>query len=308
MPSQLLRYREVSTNFEAHRESEVNISGGTVGGGFDTNADSLVNISGGSVGDEVDANSGSEMNISGGSVGRDFDAFSGSEVSLFGSEFLLNDVLLESLVPGEAFTITERNVLLSGMLTDGTPLDFNRNGTNSFSQDFFDPASTLTVTMVEEGDFDFDGDVEIDDVDFYIGSLGLFATGELVRLDLDSVGVVTVADHNLHVNALVTASNAVTGRLLGDVSLDGSVNVLDDAFELVGNLGLSVTSQAQGDLNADGVVNVLGDAFLLVGNLDESTSLSAAPVTTAIPDPRCLAVLVVGALALSHLRRRRSAL
>ena len=65
----------------------------------------------------------------------------------------------------------------------------------------------------------------------------------------------------------VTTSNGVTGTFPGDVNCDGSVNVLGDAFALVGNLGGSATMYSQGDVNFDGIVNVLGDAFILVGNL-----------------------------------------
>jgi hypothetical protein len=54
---------------------------------------------------------------------------------------------------------------------------------------------------------------------------------------------------------------------LGDLDLDGTVNVLGDAFTLVGSLGSTVVSYSQGDINLDGAVNVLGDAFVLVGNL-----------------------------------------
>ena len=74
-------------------------------------------------------------------------------------------------------------------------------------------------------------------------------------------------------STLVTTSNGITGALLGDVDLDGSVNVLSDAFALIGSLGQSVTSRAQGDLNADGVVNVLADAFILIGDLGNSNEL-----------------------------------
>ena len=92
----------------------------------------------------------------------------------------------------------------------------------------------------------------------------------MAQLDLDTDGEVTLADHNLHVTTLVTTSNGVTGTPLGDVNLDGSVDVLGDGFALIGGLGQSVTSRAQGDLNADGIVNVLGDAFILIGDLGNS--------------------------------------
>ena len=117
------------------------------------------------------------------------------------------------------------------------------------------------------GDFDGDGDVDGDDVDFYIGNLEQPATGELAQLDLNGFGKVTITDHNLHVTTRVMTSNGVTGALLGDVNLDGVVDVLKDGFTLVGSLGQSVTSRSQGDLNADGLVDVLGDALILVAQL-----------------------------------------
>ena len=58
--------------------------------------------------------------------------------------------------------------------------------------------------------------------------------------------------------------------LVGDANLDGKVDVLGDAFTLIGNLGTNGGSVwATGDFTADGNIDVLGDAFLLIGNLGE---------------------------------------
>ncbi|MDA8564237.1 hypothetical protein N9L06_07290, partial [Mariniblastus sp.] len=55
----------------------------------------------------------------------------------------------------------------------------------------------------------------------------------------------------------------------GDANLDGRVDVLNDAFALVANLGTNGGAVwAQGDFNGDGDVSVLGDAFILVANLN----------------------------------------
>lgn len=83
----------------------------------------------------------------------------------------------------------------------------------------------------------------------------------------------------------------------GDANLDGQVNVLGDAFTLVGNLGTSGgATWAQGDFNADGNVNVLGDAFALVGKLGQSvippatlllstsSTLSLVPTNSSVPE------------------------
>ena len=83
----------------------------------------------------------------------------------------------------------------------------------------------------------------------------------------------------------------------GDANLDGQVDVLNDAFALVGNLGTNGGATfAQGDFNGDGNVDVLNDAFILVGNLGESvmppepeseaaTSQSFVPPMLAVIDP-----------------------
>ena len=60
-------------------------------------------------------------------------------------------------------------------------------------------------------------------------------------------------------------------------NLDGSVDVLGDAFALVGNLGTTTGAVwADGDFNGDGAVNVLDDAFILVGRLGQSVLPPAA--------------------------------
>ncbi len=59
--------------------------------------------------------------------------------------------------------------------------------------------------------------------------------------------------------------------LPGDANLDGAVDVLNDAFTMVSNLGDSAQATwADGDFNGDGSINVLNDAFPLVSNLDKS--------------------------------------
>ena len=117
------------------------------------------------------------------------------------------------------------------------------------------------------GDFNLDGEVDCDDLDGYVGTLGATVTAELAPLDLDSDGTISAADANTHITTLVQTTNGRTGTFPGDLNCDGVVNVLGDAFALVGNLGNSVTSYSQGDINFDGTVDVLGDAFILIGNL-----------------------------------------
>lgn len=118
------------------------------------------------------------------------------------------------------------------------------------------------------GDFDDDGDVDVEDIDFYVGNIGAEAIGELAQLDLDQNGTITATDLNLHVTVLVQPSNGAQGALLGDLNLDGRVDVLGDAFILIGNLNsMGEVSYGLGNIDADLTVSVLGDAFLLIANL-----------------------------------------
>ena len=142
------------------------------------------------------------------------------------------------------------------------------------------------------GDFDADGDVDLEDLDDYINQFddpeeatlaaGALAEGPLAALDLDGNGTVETADFMQHYTTLVETSNGQVGTFVGDINLDGTVDILGDAFSLVNNLGRPATilvdgeeeanefSWGLGDLNADRVINVLGDAFLLVGSLGRS--------------------------------------
>ena len=73
-----------------------------------------------------------------------------------------------------------------------------------------------------------------------------------------------------HIENFVQTNNEQTGTFLGDLNLDGTVDVLTDAFGLIAGLGNPATSYADGDINLDGTVDVLGDAFTLIGNLGMS--------------------------------------
>ena len=137
---------------------------------------------------------------------------------------------------------------------------------------------SVTVEQVSDGvllgDFDGDMDVDCDDLDGYIGNLGtaVVAGSPEVTLDIDLNGMLTLADANTHLSTLVLAGNGIVGTVAGDFDCSGAVDVLGDAFILVGNLGSTVISYTDGDANFNGTVDVLGDAFILVGNLGMSNS------------------------------------
>ena len=78
----------------------------------------------------------------------------------------------------------------------------------------------------------------------------------------------------------------------GDANLDGVVDVLNDAFALIGNLNSTTNlAFADGNFNGDDRVDVLGDAFILVGNLNRdvrspvAATLSASLSSKALVEP-----------------------
>ncbi len=161
----------------------------------------------------------------------------------------------------------------------------------------------LNITSLLAGDFDSDGDVDANDIDFYAGNLNSQATGSLAQLDLNTDGMITIADYNLHVTTLVQTSNGQVGAFVGDANLDGIVDVLNDAAALVNSLGGAGTF-ATGDFNADQVVDVLNDAALLVDNLGNSNANGGASNASAVPEPTSIAATGL-ALVATGLRRKR---
>ena len=247
----------VGTHFNAESGSEINISGGTVGDFFDANSDSKVNISGGSVGAGFRAFSESAVNISGGLIGDNFHAFRKSTINLYGREFILDGVSLgATLRIDNAFTINDRDVVLSGRLADGSAFSFDLNSSvfpPNTDQDFFRPDATLTVTLVSTPPtnityvplFTFDGDSAGDQFGRVVSGAG----------DVNGDGVNDV---------IVGADDDNNGRDSGSARVlsgsDGSVLYSFEGESRMDYFGFSVSGA--GDVNGDGfddlIVGALG--------------------------------------------------
>ena len=184
--------------------TQVNISdGGSIGEGLFALAGSEINISGGIIGDFFSARSGSVVNMSGCTFSFEFEARSGSEVNIFGYDFVLDGAPLNSLAAGNAFTIADRDVTLTGVFVDGTAFSLALN--SDLSQgDFISPDATLTVTLVPPpiilGDVNQDGVVTFLDINPFISILS--TGGFLEQADCNLDGVVTFLDINPFIQIL----------------------------------------------------------------------------------------------------------
>ena len=145
---------------------------------------------------------------------------------------------------------------------------------------------SLGGTVVDSSSLLFDYDATTFTVTADFSSLTLdpgFYTFELSD-DIVSVGSNVSLDGDLDGIPGGVFIDSVYVALPGDANLDGQVDVLDDAFALVGNLGTTGgATWAQGDFNGDGNVNVLGDAFFLVGNLGQSVVPPSAATSSSQP-------------------------
>ena len=144
-----------------------------------------------------------------------------TETSLFsGIAPNANGVITIDLVSDNTTDLTGRGfAVLNALVVTTTPID---------------PQPALL------GDFDLDGDVDLTDLDQYNGNIGSAAIGALELLDLNDDGTVGADDFAQHYTTLVETSNGEKGTFAGDLNLDGTVDVLGDAFALIGNLNSSV--------------------------------------------------------------------
>ena len=188
----------------------------------------------------------------------------------------LLDAAGEPLDEDVAIAFDARVAIVSDGVTAGALLSTNPAGSFEMADNtqsgrdmnFFFTAGEPAADVL--GDFDGNGVVDCADLDGYIGNIGTSVagvTGGLANLDFDLDDTITEEDAEMVIGTLVVTSNGFTGTLPGDLDCNGTVDVLNDAFALVNNLGSIVTSYADGDVNFSGNVDVLNDAFALIGNL-----------------------------------------
>ena len=106
-----------------------------------------IDIHGGEIG-SVATVQGSSLQVRGGTFSRDFYVRAGSRIEIYGSEFYLDGNYIDDPFLDSGITLLERDMTLSGVLSDGSPFIFDLNHTPTPGEDYFDPAAVLTVTKV----------------------------------------------------------------------------------------------------------------------------------------------------------------
>jgi hypothetical protein len=277
--------------FDAKLDSEVNISGGVVGQSFEAEPGSIVTISGGTIGDDFDATDSvvtisggdfgqrfrarvdSVIDIRGGTFGSNFQAFAGSDINLRGTEFYIDGQAVTGLTAYDPFTVTDRDVTLSGVLTDGSAFSFDLNPGGAFGvADRFDPGATLKITF---DPFDAIFNVPQDAAPTSIGhreQLNLFDGGNL-GFFLAQTGSELNIEGGTATTVLTQGRANISGGTMGTfiASADSEVNITGGTFEvhLRADAGseINITGGTFDEIRASAgsEINILVDAFTLDG-------------------------------------------
>lgn len=108
-----------------------------------------VNLSGGSIGESMVLYGHRTLDFSGGTIGPGLQALDDSHVNIVGSSFYVNSVEVARPEDGRVVEVADRNVRLSGLLSDGRSFGFDLH-TEPGRGDFFSPQATVTITFVPE--------------------------------------------------------------------------------------------------------------------------------------------------------------
>ena len=132
-----------------HKGSVLNQTGGSLGFNFVAYGGSTLNLAGG-VHKSLVAESGSTINLSGGTESFYY-AYNGSTTNIYGTSFILDGVdLTSSLTLNEVTPVPDRDVILEGILADGSPFSFGLNASYVAYADRFHSDATVNIILIPE--------------------------------------------------------------------------------------------------------------------------------------------------------------
>lgn len=145
---------ELSVQGGYDTQEVANVSGGIIQMGASLMNDAVLNFSGGKIEQRLHVDEESIINMSGGVLDLDegFASVFGT-LNLFGTQFFIGDVdITDTLMSGEKLIVDDRNVVLSGVLADGSPFRFGLSAPNvgRVRPLFIPPRALVTITLVPE--------------------------------------------------------------------------------------------------------------------------------------------------------------
>ena len=149
---------------------------------------------------------GGTLNFSGGIIPSNLRVADEAFLNLFGSEFLIDDTNISDLALDEEFIVVDRNVILSGVLADGSAFSYALNtgfgGTGRIGE-----GTRLTVTLTEAtpvllGDVNRDGAVSFLDISPFISILS--DGGFQAEADTNEDGEVSFLDISSFISLLTS--------------------------------------------------------------------------------------------------------
>jgi len=154
----------------------------------------------------------------------------------------------------------------------------------------------MVVEENDPGDFDGDGDVDVDDINALCANMtgdGIPLPPGFEQYDLDNDGDADSADMDILIHGLVETTVGI-GTEYGDFNLDGKIDTVD--LTILGTYFGVGTSWSQGNANCDTTVDtvdltILGTYFGFVAS-------------SPIPEPATMSLLAIGGIA-ALIRRRK---
>jgi hypothetical protein len=148
----------------------LNVSGGEIAGDVSINWNGNYNVSGGTLTGITTLWPGAEFTLSGGQVTGGIQALTDAYMEVRGTSFFLDGVDLGAgMALGESMAISSRDVILEGLLADGSSFNFDLDTDDHTSSEFFSSGMVLRIVMERpRGDLDQDGYVGLDDLNIVL--------------------------------------------------------------------------------------------------------------------------------------------